>query len=140
METAIGRLAYAAALLFIGACTVPPPSAPLSTLENADWRLTDLGGGKALDGPSLRLDETAIQARGSTGCNTFFGRYELDRERLRFGPLASTRRACIDPETNRQESAFLKALGETRAWRIVGETLILVGEAGELARFTAQRR
>ena len=134
-------LPLVAAAWLLAACAAPPtPPPPGATLENTEWRLTELGGRPALAGPSLRLEETAIQARGNTGCNNFFGRYEIDGNALRFGPVASTRRACADDTMNRQESAFLKVLGESRTWRITGDTLILGGEAGELARFAAQRR
>jgi heat shock protein HslJ len=39
---------------------------------------------------------------------------------------------------NRQESAFLQALGATRTWQVTGDTLVLSGEAGPVARFAAQ--
>lgn len=53
------------------------------------------------------------------------------------GKLISTLRACVDPELNRQEQAFLDALGATRAWRVTGDTLVLSAPTGPLARFTA---
>jgi heat shock protein HslJ len=139
MNVASGSLLLLATALLVAACAVPAPQHnPGVVLENTEWRLIDLGGQRALAGPSLRLDAEQIQARGSTGCNTYFGRYELAGQQLRFGPLASTRRACVDPEMNRQESAFLKALDETRAWRIAGDTLVLREDSGELARFASQ--
>ena len=77
-----------------------------------------------------------------TGCNRFMGPYELSGDSLRLGPLGSTRRACVDPdvdpEMNKQESALLHALGETRTWRVTGDTLLLTGKAGQVARFAAQ--
>jgi heat shock protein HslJ len=39
---------------------------------------------------------------------------------------------------NRQEGTFLKALGDARTWKVTGDTLVLSGEAGPVARFTAQ--
>jgi heat shock protein HslJ len=38
----------------------------------------------------------------------------------------------------RQENSFLTALGETRTWRVTGDTLLLSGPAGPVARFAAQ--
>jgi heat shock protein HslJ len=133
------RFTAPAAVLLLAACAAQPtPRAPGATLENTQWHLTELGGRQASAGSTLRLDAAEVQARGNTGCNSFFGRYELAGQHLRFGPLASTRRACVEPAKNLQEGAFLKALGETRAWRIEGNTLVLRGEAGDLARFAAQ--
>jgi heat shock protein HslJ len=123
-----------------GAAAGPVPGAPL---ENTDWKLLELGGRPVrasadAAGPDLRLDPAQKQAGGNAGCNRFFGPYELSGQSLRLGPLASTRRACLDPEMNRQEAAFLQALGDTRTWRITADTLVLAGEAGPVARFVAQ--
>jgi heat shock protein HslJ len=123
-----------------GGAAEPVPGA---SLENTDWRLLELGGQPArastdFGGPDLRLDSAERQAGGSTGCNRFFGSYELSGQSLRIGPLASTRRACLEPELNRQETAYLRALGDTRTWRITADTLVLAGAAGPVARFVAR--
>jgi len=112
-------------------------------LEGTTWRLVELGGRPARaagdDGmPTLHLDAAQKRASGNTGCNSFGGGYELSDASLRFGALASTRRACVDEALNQQETAFLRALADTRTWRIAGGTLILSGETGEVARFTAR--
>ncbi len=116
---------------------------PGPPLEHTSWTLVDLGGLPAraaqnMPVPYLELDPATAQARGSTGCNSFSRRYELRGDSLGLGPLASTRRACLDPEMNRQETAFLEALGGTRTWRVRGDTIVLAGEAGPVARFAAQ--
>ncbi len=120
----------------------PPAGAPL---ENTDWKLLEVGGRPARVAensaePHLQLDPAQKQAHGGTGCNLFSGRYELSGDSLRFGPLASTRRACLDPEMSRQESAFFHALDATRTWQVTGDTLVLLGETGPVARFAAQSR
>ena len=62
---------------------------------------------------------------------------------LRFGPLATTRMAG-PPERMALEAAFLAMLGEVRAVRTASgtagtaATLILLGDAGPLATFTAE--
>jgi heat shock protein HslJ len=114
-----------------------------ATLENTDWKLLELGGQPArvagsITDPNLLLDPAQKQARGSTGCNSFGGSYELRGSSLRFGPLVSTQRACLDPVMSAQENGFLKALGETRTWQVTGDTLVLAAEAGPVARFAAQ--
>ena len=109
-------------------------------LEGTAWRLVELGGQPARPAgeagtPTLRLDER--RATGNTGCNSFAGPYELSGASLRSGALASTRRACVDEALNRQEAAFLRALDDTRTWRIAGGTLVLSADAGVVARFAA---
>jgi copper homeostasis protein (lipoprotein) len=113
-----------------------------ATLENTYWKLLEVGGRPArvasnIREPNLRLNPTQKQARGSTGCNDFTGPYEHSGDSLRFGRLASTLRACVDPEINRQERSFLEALEETRTWQVTGDRLVLNGEAGPVAHFAA---
>jgi heat shock protein HslJ/uncharacterized lipoprotein NlpE involved in copper resistance len=113
-----------------------------ATLENTYWKLLEVGSEPVqvpqdAPEPNLRLISMEKQLRGSTGCNTFLGSYEQAGDALRLHPLASTLRACTDPRMNRQESAFLKALGETRTWGVTGDTLVLSGQEGPVARFAA---
>ena len=101
-----------------------------ATLENTYWKLVELGGEPArvaenIAEPHLLLHPAKKQADGSTGCNRFSGSYELRGDSLRLGPLAATRRACLDPEMNRQESTLLEAFSATRSWKATGDTLVL---------------
>lgn len=111
-------------------------------LEGTQWRLTELGGRPSRpagdDAPNLRLNAADKRAGGNTGCNSFGGEYTLSGESLRFGMMASTRRACTDEALNAQEGAYLSALSNVRTWRITGSSLELHGESGIVARFVAQ--
>lgn len=114
-----------------------------ATLENTYWKLQELGGQPArvaenIAEPHLLLHPADQRASGSTGCNRFTGSDSLSGDSLRLGPLASTRRACLDPEMNRQERAFLEQLGGTHRWQVTEDTLVLWSEAGPVARFAAQ--
>lgn len=117
--------------------------AHLSTagLENTYWRLTRLGGAPVVLPPDQREPHLVLhtedhRAAGFSGCNRFTGEYRLEGDNLRFGRFASTRMACVGGMEI--EQAFLKALTETRAWKIAGEHLELFGNAAEpIARFEA---
>jgi putative lipoprotein len=114
-----------------------------ATLENTYWKATAIGDRPArvaenIPEPHLLLHPADSRASGSSGCNGFSGSYQLSGDSLRFGKLVSTLRACVDPELNSQERAFLDALGATRTWRVTGDTLVLSAPTGPLARFTAQ--
>ncbi len=87
--------------------------------------------------PHLLLHPAKRQADGSTGRNRFNGSYELSGDSLRLGPLAATRRACLDPDMNRQESTLLDAFEATRSWKATGDTLVLSSEGRPVARFVA---
>ncbi len=123
--------------------TSSAPSGPSATLENTYWKVRDLGGqparvGDNLPEPHFLLHPANGRASGSTGCNRFSASYQVTGDSLRFGGFISTLRTCTDPALNRQERAFLEALNGTRAWRLTGETLVLRGDTGPVARFMAQ--
>jgi heat shock protein HslJ len=77
------------------------------------------------------------KATGYSGCNEFFGKYELKGETLTFGPLGMTRRFC-EGAAGDTESAFLQALGETRSWKAEKGMLLLLDNSTVLARFRMQ--
>lgn len=115
---------------------------PDVTVEETYWKLSALGAEASvvrdnMPEPHLLLHAADKRASGSTGCNRFSGGYELNGESLRFQPLASTLMACVDGDLSRQERAFLDALGATRSWKVTGDTLVLSGKSGPLARFGA---
>jgi heat shock protein HslJ len=137
----VAALALAAGCAPYGAAAGGTAGGAAVPLEGTAWSLVELAGQAARGAPNegtptLRLDER--RATGNTGCNSFAGPYELGGASLRFGALASTRRACVDEALNRQEAAFMRALDDTRSWRIADGTLVLSGETGVVARFTAQ--
>jgi uncharacterized protein (TIGR03382 family) len=110
---------------------------PVASLTGTSWQLAELGGqpgGKQ----SLNFDAAKGMVSGSGGCNNFTGAYQWSGKSLKMGPLASTRRACMDDASGKQEYAYLQALDATRTWQVEGKTLILSGDSGQLARFTAQ--
>jgi heat shock protein HslJ len=112
-------------------------SAQSAALTGTSWQLTELAGQPGAR-QTLQFDASQGRVSGNGGCNNFSGGYQWSGKSLKMGPLASTRRACVDDATSRQESAFLKALEDTRTWQVDGKVLILAGDSGPLARFTAQ--
>lgn len=73
--------------------------------------------------PFLQLQNA--RAEGEAACNRFAGPFELAGGRqLRLGPLMSTRMACPDLAV---ESRFMKALNDTRHYRINANMLSLFG-------------
>jgi len=88
--------------------------------------------------PYMLLDSEQKQVTGFAGCNKFFGRYELDGSSLTFGPMGTTRMACLDLETGMETSVF-EALENSRKWKKAdGELLLLDGDA-VLARFSRKK-
>ena len=112
------------------------------TLENSYWRLTELRGESVETTQGQReahlvLHPEEQRVAGATGCNQLSGRYQLEDDQLSFGPLATTRMACMN-EAN-VESRFLAALEETTSYRVLADRLELYNDEGELlAQFVVQ--
>ncbi|AMJ66111.1 hypothetical protein AXW84_12225 [Hymenobacter sp. PAMC 26628] len=88
------------------------------------------------DGEPYLLLRADSAAEGNGACNRFRGPYTAPGPgQLTFGPLLSTRMACPALPT---ETAFLKALAQTRTYQISGDTLRLLGaNQASLARLEA---
>ncbi len=114
---------------------------PDRPLTNTYWKLTELNGAATLVAPNQREPHMILQLEGhrlagSGGCNRLLGSYQVDGSKLSFGKVASTRMAC--GEGMEQESAFVRALEQTRAWKVHADNLELLGESGTtIARFVA---
>ena len=70
---------------------------------------------------------------GTTGCNRFTGKAEMDAGVIEIGPLAVTEMACLEPERMKREAAWLKALAEVRWFVVSPKGLWLSREDGSLA-------
>lgn len=110
-------------------------------MTNMYWKLVELDGQPAIAGaqpePHLRVAVDGSSVLGSTGCNSFRGRLELARERVKFGPLATTLMACLDPQLGSQEQRLLRALEAANRAAVSGDSLTLYAKDRPVARFTA---
>ncbi len=107
--------------------------------EGIEWRLVEAGGTPIPPltnkrQPYILLDPVEKKAAGFSGCNNFFGSYELDGALLKFGPVGATRMFC-QGEAGEVEMRFMKALQQTRTWERRDGTLLLK-DGESLARFT----
>ena len=118
------------ALLALVGCAITSRDAT-TELPGTSWTLADLDGAEPVGEmpPSIAFtDEGGVT--GSTGCNTFNGEVTIDGSELAFGPLATTRMACVDPAASEQEQAFLVALEAVTSYTIDSEgRLVLEGDA-----------
>lgn len=110
-------------------------------LTGTRWALASLAGepvvlqGQARE-PFIALESPASRVVGHAGCNRLTGSYTLQQQQLTFASIATTRMYC---EQMALENDVLQALQATRRWRIDGERLLLLDEAGqEVASFLAR--
>ncbi len=102
-------------------------------LANTRWALVRLEGvpvrvPERQREPWIQLDGRSMRVTGSGGCNRISGNYHAGRSTLQFGELISTKMACISG--TEMETAFLRVLDRTRAFRIHGRSLDLLDDVG----------
>lgn len=124
-----------------GAAKAGEGSASMS-IQNITWDLTGIGAASAPEAPlpdtsvTLLLDAASGEASGSAGCNRYVGKYTLDGDALKFGPIAATKRYCGVPEgVMAQESAVLAALQSTHRFTLEGDVLTLHQDGDQVLRF-----
>ena len=126
----------------------PPVEAPKSAAENApplvgtEWHLVELNGaqvppaqGGSASSSRLQLQWEDQKFFGFSGCNRFFGTYELVGSLVTFGNMGATRMAC--PTGMDQEREVLTALRTTTRYEIKDTQLRLFREDQCVASFRA---
>jgi heat shock protein HslJ len=104
-------------------------------LTGTEWRLVSLGPSGAEEEVvrgttvTLKFGEDG-RASGSTGCNSYGGTYEVRGDRISFGRLISTKRACLDQNANQQEQQFLAALESANRFRLTSDRLTIFSDRG----------
>lgn len=112
-----------------------------ASLENTYWNLTGLGdvpvAAVSQQEPLFVLNSKTHRVSGSGGCNRLTGSYEVKDDHLTFSQMVTTMMSCVEGMDT--EKAFLKALTETKTWKMAGEELELLNDAGNVvARFKAR--
>ncbi len=103
------------------------------------WSITSVNTGDAIVSPVVGTDPTVTFAddgtlQVETGCNTGAGAWKLLGNELAAGPIALTRRACIEPEgIEEQEDAIVRALDGVTIVQVTPEQLTLLHPRGTIA-------
>jgi len=73
----------------------------------------------------------ANQVTGIAGCNNYSASYQATRNKLSFGPVATTRKVCNTPlGIMQQENAFLAALASTVSYKLNRNSLEMLDSRG----------
>ena len=104
-------------------------------LSGTYWKVMEVRGSKVLVSdrnhePHLNFAASEKQVSGSAGCNRLMGSFEHAGASLKFGPLASTRMACLDPTLDKQEQQIFTQLQQVRSQHIEGDDLTLLDAKG----------
>lgn len=101
-----------------------------SLITGRPWQVTRVGERSVAGSHGMTVRFAADGSiSGYGGCNRYTGRYEIGGEGIETGPMASTRRACLDPAIGSLEHELLAALGALRQFRIAADgSLLLIAE------------
>ncbi len=115
----------------------PASSGASGPLEGTNWTLTSL---MAEEGTTNVLPNTTVSAAfyngnvtGSSGCNRYFGHYELSgQNNITFTSLGSTVMYCDVPGVMTQEVTYMSLLQNTTTYTVSAGTLSLSNGAGQV--------
>jgi len=102
-------------LLAVNACTVA--TVETGMLEDTKWILDSFGDEgnlrEVISGSQITatFESAKSQVRGSAGCNTYFGDYEINGDKIYISNVANTEMYCMEPEgVMDQEQEYLAIL------------------------------
>lgn len=103
------------------------------SLRGVEWKLDRLRDKSLMlernqATPYLIFDKAQDRVTGSSGCNRFFGGFEMDGTALRFAAMAGTRMACAAGMD--LEQAFLTTFDAVTQFRIDNDRLYLTDPSG----------
>jgi heat shock protein HslJ len=130
------RYAIGTAALVLAACGGGGVGAVTVALPGTSWALAEIAGTPVVEPGRATLQfEESGRASGNGSCNRFSGTATMVGDSLSFGPLISTKMACVEEALTAQEGRYLGSLGAARRYAVSGDTLRIYTTAGEELRF-----
>ena len=132
-------VASCASLLLTGCSLMPtevPSGGEAGDLEGTQWTLDSYLTSErefvgVLPDTEITLTFESGEVKGSAGCNSYFGSYEVEADGLSVAPLASTEMYCPPDELMDQEGAYLAALQSAASYQIADQQLRIANAEGE---------
>jgi heat shock protein HslJ len=131
----------ASAVAMLGACTTDNGTlSPSERLSSTDWRAEFINGAPVAIANPVTLSFNEGNASGRSGCNQYSGNAEHDDRRITFGPIISTKMACVGAGIMETETAYLGALQASRSFAIGPDGALTLSGASTSVRFIPQPR
>jgi heat shock protein HslJ len=140
MNRTLLAILFCAGLLVMVACAGSSQQGGGGDLTGQVWGLTELAGRSLVSDSGISAQFTSDgKVSGSAGCNQYAGTYTVSGNSIEISsPLAATMMNCA-PEIMVQETAYLKALGETKTFAVSRDQLTLTGpEGNDLLAYQSQ--
>lgn len=102
-------------------------------LDESIWKVTDLNKSPMVEGTTLTIRFHDGVVRGSSGCNTYEGVYDLDKNKIAIGKLKLTTDNCMKPGIMEQEREFTNFLMQAATFSITANQLTITkGDGGQV--------
>lgn len=108
-------------LALLGACetaTVSDAKPMKDQLTQNDWAAETIDGAAVINPGRVTLSFGDGRVSGRGGCNLYSGPADVGEGTLKFGPMISTKMACLENGLMQQEVAYLNALRDARTYAI----------------------
>lgn len=124
-------------VLVAASCGVKNSNNTIPDPEGIKWVLEELHTlpnvqVPAKDSPFVVLEKSTGKTNGSGGCNSFFGSFTRNGDKLDISNLASTKKFCADLQE--LENGFFSALEAANRYSIKGHKLLLFKDNTPLAQ------
>ena len=119
------------------AVALNPGMAFEASIEDTPWTLwafaqqAELDDLLAFNQVSALFNSQDSTISGSTGCNRYFSSYTLEGSQVSLDPVATTRMACLEPQTM-LEQAYLEALEKVAGYQMVCNAMQLLDTEGNV--------
>ncbi|SFN83442.1 Heat shock protein HslJ [Chitinophaga sp. YR627] len=128
------RLTALAMVLLANTCNQKAVKQDIASIQSKRWALTTMNGAKQEKSSVwMEFDPATHRFNGNGGCNKVSGEYQLEGNEISFGKVISTRMACIDPQGNERESAFLRMLSDRTYTVKFEDQLLQFRDSGRVA-------
>ncbi len=101
-------------------------------LMNGHYTVSELNGQEiTTQNPTITFDLNENRVYGYSGCNNFNGSFTVENNNITFGPIAATKKMCMD---NSSEDELFKILQGTKTFSVENNTLTLSEVNGTLLK------
>jgi len=134
---------FATSILFFACAGVEEDTV---AIEDTTWVLESYGEQEnqqaVLEGTEITatFESAEGQIKGSAGCNSYFGDYQVDKNKLSISMVAHTEMYCMEPEgVMEQETQYLRLLSTAESYEVIeGKLQIIAGS--QLLVFKAEKK
>ena len=104
-------------------------------LDGTIWKVVSLNNTPLVKSTTLSIRFHNWNVSGSSGCNTFTGRYEITEESISITDIEMNTTNCLFPGTMEEERTFIKYLQEVTNFIFSEQELTLTTKNGNTVKF-----